>query len=60
MNTAQKRSTSLHYGNIGKAGTRPPTGTTTAFLRGSTLSLYYQTPAAAGTTQTNLLLLGVG
>jgi hypothetical protein len=48
IDTDAKRATSLHYGRVGTAGTTVPSGSSTAFKRGSTLGLYHNdavTPA---------------
>ena len=47
IDTAQKREASLQFGRVGSAGTRTPTGTTSAFLRGETLGHYYQSSGTA-------------
>jgi len=44
IDTLQKRAASLTYGSHARAGIRPPTGTTSKFLRAATLGLYYNDP----------------
>jgi hypothetical protein len=60
VDTATKRSCALKVRTKCRRFLPVPDGTVAVADRAHVASVYYQTPAAAGTTQTNLLLLGAG
>ncbi len=59
IDTLAKRYASLTFGSAGRAGTREPTGSSSAFRRAAAIGGYYQEPVeAAGVVTARLTLYG--
>ena len=59
IDTLEKRYASLTFGAAGRAGTREPTGSSSAFRRSAALGGYYQEPVVAtGVATRRQTLLG--
>lgn len=52
IDTLAKRYASLTFGNPGRAGTREPTGSSSAFRRTAAIGGYYQEPGASVALET--------